>query len=254
MRIGFIISMYDEFEKVSKTSDVLKKENCVMILIQSDPKKNDKILDKNLVDYYEILPDLAGSKTNYEEERKQILKKGTTIPARALTRNYSKGFTVSKKFDVDWWIAILGDVEISSLSGVKKIIEKMVSIKKSIGVTRAIGQLWPNDNFELIRIQKKNTTDFMPQFFVVKDDLVKKGLFNNVRLTNRWASEQCFGDEIVRFCNENSEKYENMVYFICDYPYPKFIEGLKYNPVQAHWPRYIDAIVGRLFQLRAKLH
>lgn len=249
MKIGFIISMYDEIEQVNETIKILKVEKYPIIVIQSDPQNNDKILEKTKVDHYELLSDLAGTKEKYMAERSHM-EKGTTIPSQALTRNYSKGFTASKNFDAEWWVAILGDVAISNLRGIKKIIEKMTDENKSIGITRAVGQIFPDDNFDFTRIQRKNTTDMMPQFFIVNSDLVKKGLFNNVKITNRWASEQCFGDDILRVCNENSLSFFDTCYFICDYAYPKFIEGLKYNPVQARLPRYVDGIINAFRRIR----
>jgi len=60
MKIGFIISMYDEIIQASKSVEVVKRQGCPIIVIQSDPKDEDKILDKTQVDYYEMLPDLAG--------------------------------------------------------------------------------------------------------------------------------------------------------------------------------------------------
>jgi hypothetical protein len=251
MKIGFIISMYDEVESVSRTIQVLRKEDIAIIVIQSDPGNQEELLDKEKADYYELLPDIAGTKNQYQEERAHM-DKGTTIPAQALTRNYSRGFTIAKKIEVDWWIGILGDVDITNLIGIKKIIQKMKEMNKLIGITRAIGQVWPDDNFEFTRIQKKDTTDFMPQFFIVNAQLVKDGLFNNIQITNRWASEQCFGDDVVRFCNQNSIKYDDLTYSICDYAYPKFIEGLRYNPIQARLPRFVDGVINAVRRLRIR--
>ena len=59
MKIGFIISMYDETNVVKKTVNVLKQNKCPIIVIRSNPKESSKVLDQNLVDHYEKLPDLA---------------------------------------------------------------------------------------------------------------------------------------------------------------------------------------------------
>ena len=102
--------MYDEIEITKKNIKLLKKENCPIIVIQSDPHSDFKKLNHKLVDYYELLPDVAGSKELYEQEQKEQLDvewkdvKIMKTPARALTRNWRKAFSASKQFDVDWWV------------------------------------------------------------------------------------------------------------------------------------------------------
>lgn len=250
MKIGIIMSIYDE--NVRETILNVNKK-CHTIVIQSDPKKVELILENDLVNFYKILPDIAGTQENYSEEISNMAKKGSTIPARALSRNFSYGFTEAKKYDADWWISIVGDVRINNLEGLTKIIEKMIKLKKSIGVTKAIGQKFIDKDGLFTRLQNSKTTDFMPQMFIVKNSYIQKGLFTNIQVTNPWTTEQCLGDEVLRFCNENSLKYDEEVYVISKYPYPKFITGLVYNPKQAHWPTYVDAVVSTLFTLKMKI-
>jgi len=240
MKLGFVISMYDEINTVNSTINNIKKNNSPIIVIQSDPNQSEKLVEQNQVDFYQKLPDFAGSKEDYLEER---ATKIFTTGSRALTRNYSVGFTTAKDFDVDWWVAINGDVSISHLNGIKKIIRKMVKEKKTIGITRAVGQVFIESNQEFTRIQKDDTTDFMPQFFIVKSNLVEKGLFSKIEITNLYTSEQCFGDEVKRYCIENNTKFENITFIISDYAYPQFISGLQYNPDRISMPRYIDGFV-----------
>lgn len=253
MKIGFVISMYDEIDKVNETIVIAKKNNCPVIVIQSDPKNKNELLNPKSVEHYELLEDIAGNKEQYREERRHM-ERGTTIPSYALSRNYSHGFLAAEKFNVDWWIAILGDVEISSLDGIKKIIERMSHKDKLIGVTRAVGQIWPDNDFKLTRIQKIDTTDFMPQFFIVNVKLIKKKTFHNIKVTNKYASEQCLGDAVVKYCKNNSINFESIVYSICDYAYPKFIQGLKYNPVQARLPRYIDGAINAVRRIKIRFY
>ena len=253
MKIGFIISMYDEIKQVLSTIDALKRNNCKIIVIQSNPHSEEKILDKNLVDYYELLSDLAGSKEDYEKER-ELEASGTVTPAKALSRNFRHGFTLAKEIDVDWWVSILGDISIVNLNGIEKIIKKMEIENKLIGVTRAVGQTFLDKNAELSRIQKEDTSDFMPQFFLIKSEIVKKGVFNEIPISNPHTPEQCLGDSVLSYCEENSLKFFDIVYSICDYPYPKFIEGLKYNPDKAKLPRFIDGTINtwRKFKVKVK--
>lgn len=250
MKIGFIISMYDEMDVVKKTVSVLKQNKCPIIVIQSDPKELSKVLDQNLVDHYEKLPDLAGSKEEYLRERSNL--KDATTPVKAVTRNYGAGFLAAKKFDVDWWITILGDIAISNLEGIEKIIQKMIQNDKSIGITRAVGQVFLDNDKKPSRIQNSDTTDFMPQFFIVKDDLVKQGLFSKFDITNRYTTEQCLGDEVNRFCSEKNTDFNDVVHVISDYAYPQFIEGLNYNPDKIKIPKHIDGFVNFLRRIKLK--
>ena len=126
MKIGFIISMYDEIDIVKNTVNVLKQNNCPIIVIQSDPQQPEKLLEQNQVDFYKKLSDLAGSKEEYLKERNDDNSKAATTPVKAITRNFRVGFTASQNFDVDWWVVILGDISISNINGIQNIIKKMI--------------------------------------------------------------------------------------------------------------------------------
>ena len=251
VKIGFVITMYDEINTVQNTVNILNQNKCTIIVIQSDPNQSSKLLDKDNVDFYQKLPDLAGTKEEYLKERD--LKSGaTTIPSKAVTRNYSAGFTAAQNFDVDWWIGITGDVSISNLNGIKKIITNMIHDKKSVGISRAVGQVFWEPNQELTRVQKDDTTDFMPQFFIVKSDLIKKKMFSKIKITNLYTCEQCLGDEVIRYCTEDNTKFENITFIICDYAYPQFISGLQFNPDRINMPKYIDGFVNMLRRMKTK--
>jgi len=249
MKIAFIISMYTEIEQVHKSVNAIKKEGCPIIVIQSDPHDSKKILNKESVDYYKMFPDFAGSQENYLDERADT-KVGGSSAVKAIIRNFNHAFKISKDFDVDWWVVILGDVTISSLKGIKKIIKNMIIKNKDIGITRAVGQVFLDNSNNLIRIQKSDTTDFMSQFFIVKLNLIKNGLFNNMKITNRFGGEQCVGDEVVRYCKESGTEFGNICYIISNYAYPKFIDGVRYNPDRTVLPRYIDGVVNALRRLK----
>jgi len=254
MKLGFLISMYDEIYTVKNTINVLKQNNCRIIVIQSDPNDDLKILDSNQVDYYTKLSDFAGSKENYLKERDPENIEFSSIPVKAITRNLSAGFSAAKFFEVDWWVVILGDVIISDLIGIKKIIKKMNEQDKSLGVTRAVGQTFMDDKNNLTRIQQNNTTDFMPQFFLVKSTLIENGLFSKFIITNRFTTEQCLGDEVNRYCLKNKIVFNDIVFVISDYAYPQFISGLKYNPDRINIPRYLDGFINflRRFKINKK--
>ena len=252
MKIGFIISMYDEIDIVQNTVDVLKQNKSPIIVIQSDPQQPEKLLEQNQVNFYQKLSDLAGSKEEYLEERDDHNAKEATTPVKAITRNVKAGFTASQNFDVEWWVVILGDILISNLKGIKKIIQKMIQENKLTGITRAVGQVFRDTNNELTRIQKDDTTDFMPQFFIVNSSLIKKGLFSKLHITNLYTSEQCLGDEVDRYCVENNIDFKNLTYIISNYAYPQFISGLKYNPDRVRMPKHVDGFVNMLRRAKTK--
>jgi len=252
VKIGFIISMYDEIGIVQNTVDILKQNKSPIIVIQSDPQQPEKLLEQNQVNFYQKLSDLAGSKEEYLEERDDHNAKEATTPVKAITRNVKAGFAASQNFDVEWWVVILGDILISNLKGITKIIQKMIEENKLIGITRAVGQVFKDTNNELTRIQKDDTTDFMPQFFIVNSSLIKKGLFSKLHITNLYTSEQCLGDEVNRYCVENKIDFKNLVHVISDYAYPQFISGLKYNPDRVRMPKHVDGFVNMLRRAKTK--
>jgi len=244
MRIGCIISMYKELSQVEKNLQIIKNESCAVIVIQSHPGNEDLILDGSKVDHYELLPDVGGSEENYRKQQEQLRitksARGFTIPILALSRNFSHAFTAAKKFDVDWWVIILGDMRLKNFIGIKKIIKKMITLDKYIGVTRGVGLRYPDYEGETYnRIQRSNTTDFLPQFFIVSNKLVKNGLFDNIEITHPYCTETCLGDSLKQFCKDNNMKFWDITYSICDYPAPKWIKGLQYAKDRTTLPGFL---------------
>jgi len=244
MKIGCIISMYDEIEPVKKNIEFFKSQSSPIVVIQSQPTHDHELLDSSTVDHYELLSDVGGSKENYQKSQRESKNYApgriSDIPARALTRNFSHAFHAASKFDVDWWVVILGDCSFSNLNGIKKIISDMEQKQKFVGVTRGVGLLFPDDLGEFYtRLQWYDTTDFFPQFFIVSHKFVKNEFFHNVELTNRWGSEICLGDNVVKYCKKNNLKFWNVVYSICDYPAPKWIEGFDYNKDRTLLPGFL---------------
>lgn len=248
MKLGLVISMYDEINQVVQNIENIKKKVDSLIVIQSDPNNQEKILDESIVDHYSILPDIAGTTKEYEKEREKGL---STIPAKAVTRNYSFATKIMKNIDVDWWIFIFGDVSITNMEGIEKILNKITKEKKNIAITRPIGQTFPDENGNFVKIQKSNTTSFMPQFFIVDSSFISKGFLHNIEISNPFCTEQCLGDELTRYCLQHNLKFQEVCYFICDYAYPQFIKGLSYNPDKIRLPRYIDGIVNYIRKILA---
>ncbi len=265
MKIGFIISMYDEIDIVKKTIINLKKFDVKIIVIQSDPGKENMVLDSSLCDNYQKMSDIAGGIEKYQEVIKEKKEgKGETVAATALPRNFSKGFTLIQEYDVEYVIAITGDTKITNLNGIKKIVKKMKKNNKIVGATRTIGYTQFDENRKYIRFQHRQITDIMPQFFIAEMKSIKKGLFCNIIKTNKYTTEQSIGDDIVRYCQQNNLKFFDIFYKICNYGYPRFIDGVQYNPEQIsrmpvliensiNWVRYwngakINKIITKIFQ------
>ena len=239
MRIGFIISMYKELPQVEKNLKVIKKENCPVIVIQSDPGKKELMLDSSKVEHYELLSDVGGSEETYrkqQEDAKTISAANIlTVPILALRRNFSHGFTAAKKIEVDLVIVLLGDMRLQSLEGIKKIIKKMEKERKLVGITRGIGLRHVTYDLTYNRIQWWDATDFYPQFFIANHKTVKNGLFNDIKLTHPHATETCLGDSLKEYSKNNNKSFWEITYSIGDYPAPKWIKGLQYGKIELHF-------------------
>ena len=232
--------MYDEIDTSLETIKNIKTSVEKIIVIQSNPGNEKNILDKSLIDHFELLPDLASSSKNYKNER----QKGglSTIPARALSRNCSKGFQISTSFEIDWWVFIMGDVLINDLSGIKKIIKKMEKENKFLGITQPIGQTLYDPNGHLTHFVTKKMTTLIPTFFIVHSDLIQKGLFTNIEVTNPYTTEQGFGDDLKKFSEKQNLDFSDLTFFISDVAYPDFIKGLKYNVSIPKTPKFLRSI------------
>ena len=233
MKIGVVISMYDEISIVKETISCLRNNNCKIVVIQSDPGNKEMVLNESLCDKYEKLSDIAGGRDEYAkvvEEKKY--GKFELIGPIAITRNYNRGFSLIQDFDVDYVIGINGDLKITSLKGILKIIKKMIQDNKIVACTRNIGYNMYDEFGKHTQFQHRQITNIMPQFFIVDIKAVKKGLFCNTQRTNKYNTEQCFGDEIVRYCQEKNLRFFDIFYRICDYGYPRFVDGVHYNPEQ----------------------
>ena len=69
MKIGFVISMYDEINMVQETIKKLHEHDCVIIVIQSDPGDKKKIVNSETCDFYEMMSDVSDG--NYREKIEQ---------------------------------------------------------------------------------------------------------------------------------------------------------------------------------------
>lgn len=245
MKIGFIISVYTEYENTMKNIHFLKSESIPTIIVQSDPNDPDKIIDSNLVNHFKIFPDLAGTVNVFTDNPEKTIN-------HPLGRNLSYAFRNTKSFDVDWWIVILGDVKISSLKGIKKILTKMILQNKTLGITREVGLIFDDQFGKPGNVEKSDTHNFVPTFFITNNKLIKKGIFHDIKIINPFTMEECMGVSATNFFDENNYDFFEQSYIIADYAYPKFIHGLQYNSDRTILPRYVDVAVNAFRRFRIK--
>jgi len=245
MKIGVIISLYAEYENTLKNIHFLKKQSIPMIVVQSEPPDPKKIIDSKLVDHYKKFPDIAGTENIFTD----IAEKTICHP---LGRNLSYAFRTAQSYDVDWWIIILGDVELFGLEGINNIIEKMILQNKTLGITREIGLVFDDKFGNPGKVEKSDSHNFVPTFFIINKKLVKKGIFQDIKIINPFAMEECMGIAANEFFKENNYDFFDQCYIISDYAYPKFIKGLKYNSDRTVLPRYIDGAVNAFRRFKTK--
>jgi len=246
MKISFIISVYNEFDNTMKNIHFLKKNSIPIIVVQSDPHDPKKIIDSKLVDYYKMYPDFVGTVNEFTSDSEKTI-------SHPLGRNLSHGFKIAKSFDdVEWWVLILGDLELFGLQGITKIIKKMISQNKTLGITREVGLTFDNKFGKPGKVEKSDTHNFVTTFFITSAELVKKEIFHDIEIINPFAMEECMGVAATKFFEENNYDFFEQCYIIADYAYPKFIEGLEYNKDRTILPRYIDGAVNAFRRFRTK--
>lgn len=190
--VVFCITMYNEQKIVQFNIDRIKKEfyDSKIIVIQSESN-----LEIKNADYFEVLPNLAGSIPPYK------------LPANAVIRNYNKAFSYaySNYFSAPYIVAMTGDTLISDIKGLDRIYRSLLDSNKSIAVSQAIGQDFhaaesnPPENLGG-RYQYDGISDFMPQFFILNGTFAyRTKVFSNTKITNEFTTEQCLGDELCKY-------------------------------------------------------
>lgn len=245
LKLGVIISLYAEYENTLKNIHFLKTHSIPVIVIQSEPPDKNKIIDSSLVDYYKKFPDTAGTENIFTDDSERTI-------CHPLGRNLSHGFQTAKTFDVDWWIVILGDVELFGLNGIEKIINKMISQDKTLAITREVGLTFVNKHNKPGKVEKTDTHSFVPTFFITSNKLVQKGIFQEIEIVNPFAMEECMGVAATKFFEKNNYNFFEQCHIIADYAYPKFIDGLRYNRDRTILPRYVDGAVNAFRKFKTK--
>ena len=201
MRIAVLITMYDEDDVVNFNLSRVAYRSKDIYICRSTNKRKEPFGDLELPEDFNknnliTLPNLGNKFNHYE------------LPARAVCRNYSALFTAVKdREDIDWVVAITGDTKLYHLMGVMNMIGIMKDLDCDLAVNKAIGQHMHSadktieeleDGKHGGRRQTMEMADMMPQLFIVRHrEIQRRELFCNIRITNRWCSEQCLGDAFL---------------------------------------------------------
>jgi hypothetical protein len=204
MNPAFIISMYNEHTTVFQSILEIKSKfpESLIVIEHSDNENENGILEE------------IKKRTNYHKQ----YNLGKVLPwrilhAQSLARNYSHGFNViyNKKEKYDLIICMLGDALVTDASNFSRRYVEMKEKNLIAFVSQAIGMYFIESEYDMSleasigppqgkRLQHSLITDFMPQLFLIDGDFAYNNKpFSKIKITNRYTSEQCLGDELFRF-------------------------------------------------------
>lgn len=206
MKLGIVITMYDEFDVVKESIMNSKKSthDLTWVVMHSDNgNTNEELEFIKTESEYTLLDNLAKKLDRFE------------LPSASVCRNYSLGFTKLYQMnkDYDLVIGITGDSLITNLD------ELLSPLNDSYDgyVLQAIGQYFhdknddPKNGKTCNRPQTENTTDIMPQFFMFRGSVaIPNKLFTYIENINKFTSEQNLGDEVVRVIPNFKEKVKRL--------------------------------------------
>jgi len=207
MKVGVVITMYDESVIVAQTVRQIKNtfKDSEIILVHSDNKETSDAIDtiKNLSSEYIKLPDMSD---------KIVLKNLNPIILRNFNTGFKKLYELDVKYDII--VALTGDTLVYDSSSFIRRVEEMKKNQWIAMVSQAVGQNFhatAADGSRIIegRYQSEKTADFACCIFFLNGEwALKHQAFSNIEMTNTWTNEQCLGDEILKFLGDkNFHKY-----------------------------------------------
>lgn len=212
MKLGVVITMYDEYEQVLNSMVNIKRSfpEAYIVVIQSECELINETLMKIIdnANEYTTLPDLSHSMHRYE------------LPTQAICRNLSVGFrrlyATEKLFDII--VAFTGDSLVTDADSFFRRFTDMIRNKWVGMVSQALGQDFHSSMSNPInghhggRYQDANSTDFACCFFILDGRIcTETRAFAEIPLTNKWTSEQCLGDELVRVIGGDTVDFRKKV-------------------------------------------
>jgi hypothetical protein len=232
MKLGVVITMFDEFEIVLSSVQNIKNvfPDSIIVIVKSNCDLNSNNLEKltNLSDKFIVLDNLSSLYNRFE------------LPSQAICRNISKGCDeLYKMGEFDLITILTGDTFIKDAESLKRRYDDILINDWYAMVSIAIGQNFHSNDDDPIngksggRVQNENTTDFACCFFILKGDFFKKHLaFTNIKITNRFTSEQCLGDEMKRILTIQNLDFKDKV-GILNYNSPRvaysYDDGISYH-------------------------
>lgn len=244
MRVGAVISFYDEYLLVRYSMQEILKHHpdAIIVVSHSVPE----IMEKDLVKHFEWI-----KKNSYYIPLKNLGKDYDRIElaSQAITRNFSKGFSklYELDFDYDIIVSFTGDTLLKDGESINRRFNDMTTYQKEAMVSQAIGQMFhsegPNGEFlPASRYQDPNITDFACCIWFIKGDFAKRTkVFKKIKITNKYTSEQCLGDELVRALKTEQKDFKTKVMRLNDLsPYQaySYSDGVTYhahsNGIPAH--------------------
>jgi hypothetical protein len=200
MKLGVIITMYDEHDLVLSSINNIRSiyPDSYIAVVQSDDKKGETPPlggIKAAANHFEVLSDLSEKYTQHE------------YPARAVCRNFSVGFSAMYEScsELDMVIALTGDTLITDATFVERCREKMEPHKLVAMVSQAIGHSMHEEgpNGEPLlwkRCMAPDATDVTCSLIVLDGGFaLQHRPFADIKLTNRYCSEQSLGDELRQY-------------------------------------------------------
>jgi len=105
-------------------------------------------------------------------------------------------------------------------------------------VSIAVGQNFhsndddPSNGISGNRFQNEDTTDFACCYFMIKGNFAKKHKsFSNIKITNKFTSEQCLGDEMMRSLSNEGFGFDKIGILNCVSPEAAYSynDGIEYH-------------------------
>ena len=212
MKLGLIITMYDEIDIVLQTMENVRKvfPDSIIIVVHSDAQIENENLNriKEISNKYILLSDLSKEYHRWQ------------VPSRSICRNVSEGCKslYELHIDIDCIVIITGDTLISDALNIKRRRSEMIQNDWIAMVSQAIGSSFHSDDddppngIREHRIQTQNTTDFMPQYILLNGEIANQTkVFSDIKITNKWTTEQCLGDEFMRILDNKIYLFKQKV-------------------------------------------
>jgi hypothetical protein len=241
--VAYVICMHKEYNSVLTTLNTIRKNytNAYIVIVQSKNYLLDQrfhhvynladevIILPNLVKEYNILPNSV-----FFQNSKEFF--GHVI-CHAGCRNASVGFSAIKNKKFKYVVGLTGDTKITNTKSIHDAANIMIDNNLALGCAKAYGQLFfSNESTSAYKVlanryQDSMTTDFVNTLYIINGDFFyNTKCLTNIEITNTMTTEQCFGDEFLKFLNKEELLRKT---FLLNYRTPNycygFNDGIEYH-------------------------